>query len=148
VANHVIFSLKLNTSKSIVHMKLTCDWNIHCWTADTVYKRLMTEIEDHNADRPILSSDKFIFSRTIAFSNIWKTMCYSCTYLIIIASEMIFYSFFLHFFFQAIFIPPYSDRVYYVMALSVRRPSEIVQTITPDPCCRFQQYFTWLLPWT
>jgi hypothetical protein len=30
----------------------------------------------------------------------------------------------------------------------VRRPSEFVRAITPNPLCRFEQYFTRLLPWT
>jgi hypothetical protein len=28
------------------------------------------------------------------------------------------------------------------------RSSEFVRAITPDPPCRFEQYFTRLLPWT
>jgi hypothetical protein len=104
VANHVIFSLKLNTSKSNVHMKLMCCWNIHCWH---LYYQLMTEIQlcfirPCHGGCPILSSDKFIFSRTIVSYNIWKTMCYSCTYLTIITSEMIFIVFSANFV-QAIF---------------------------------------------
>jgi hypothetical protein len=34
----------------------------------------------------------------------------------------------------------YADGAYYVMALSARRPSEFVQGITPDPCCRFEHW--------
>jgi hypothetical protein len=45
------------------------------------------------------------------------------------------------------FIRPSSDWAYFVMALSVRRPSEFVQAIIPDSRCRFEQYFTQLLPW-
>jgi hypothetical protein len=30
----------------------------------------------------------------------------------------------------------------------VQCPAEFVRAITPDPLCRFEQYFTWLLPWT
>jgi hypothetical protein len=47
-----------------------------------------------------------------------------------------------------IIIRPSSDGTYYVMALSVRRPAEFVRAITPDPLCRFEQYFTQLLLWT
>jgi hypothetical protein len=35
-----------------------------------------------------------------------------------------------------------------VLCYGVVRPPEFVQTVTPDPHCRFEQYFTWLLPWT
>jgi hypothetical protein len=35
-----------------------------------------------------------------------------------------------------------------VLCYGVVRPAEFVQAITPDPLSRFEQYFTWLLPWT
>jgi hypothetical protein len=54
---------------------------------------------DRRSGRPISSSEKYIFSRTIA-SKMFGKMCYSCTYLIIITSEMIFIVFSAIFFFK------------------------------------------------
>jgi hypothetical protein len=89
---------------------LLCPMYIWNWlvfeinTADSVYKRLMTKIKsvslDHSGGCPILSEDTFIFSRTKTSKIFGKKACYSCTYLIIITSEIIFIVFFLKFFFK------------------------------------------------
>jgi hypothetical protein len=55
---------------------------------------------DHNGGCLILSEDKFTFSRTIMSEIFGKTMFYSCTYLIIITSEMILIVFFCKMFFK------------------------------------------------
>jgi hypothetical protein len=41
--------------------------------------------------------------------------------------------------FPSFFIRLSLDGTYYVMALSVRRPSEFVRALIPDPLCRFKQ---------
>jgi hypothetical protein len=63
VANHVIFSLKLNTSKSNVNMKSTWDWNIHCC-------HRIQAIDDrslhHNANH------RFIFRKIYIVKEYWE----------------------------------------------------------------------------
>jgi hypothetical protein len=73
-------------------MELSCDWNIY--NDDSLCSRLKKEIKVCFI-RAQWRSPYSIFRQIYIFKdhnvwNIWKTMCYSCTHLIIISSEMIF----------------------------------------------------------
>jgi hypothetical protein len=102
----MFFQMFLSQSDwSILHESIINEINVRLkYTLLTAYladwwQKSKSVSLDHNGDRPILSEDKFIFPRTW---NIWKITCYSCTYLIIISSEIIFIVF-SEIFFQVIF---------------------------------------------
>jgi hypothetical protein len=129
MASHVIFSLKLNTSKSNVHMKLTCGWNTHWWqriqaTDDRnpslrspyfisrqiyIFRTITSKIfgkqrdtsEACSAERTLVIVLMRSLQRRAHANNREYSLCWIglCKYLIIITSEMIFIVF------PAIFFP-------------------------------------------